>query len=134
MARTPMLNHEVKSPCLNTEAVHCIDHWVCCQPPGSADPASTTQAGIADALPRRHLCYCRWLLVSELAAAGVPSAKSCSRRLLSTQSTYLSMVCASVLLGTAPMTVSYEQDECRLSRRAGRKYYVIWWRGGNRLR
>ncbi len=52
-----------------------------------------------------------WLLVPELAAAGAASAKSCSRRLLSTQSTYLSMVCASVLLGTAPMTVSCEQKE-----------------------
>lgn len=55
MARTPMLNHAVKSPCLNTEAVLCIDHGTCCQPPGSADPTSAMQAGIADALPRRHL-------------------------------------------------------------------------------
>ena len=66
MARTPMLNHAVKSPCLNTEAVllhRPLDllpaAWV-------SRSAGTTQAGIADALPRRHLLSVGSLCLSKL--------------------------------------------------------------------
>ena len=66
MARTPMLNHAVELPCLNTEAVllhRPLDllpaAWV-------SRSAGATQAGVADALPRRHLLPVGALCLSKL--------------------------------------------------------------------